>query len=217
MKVKFLSTYTSSDIDMLFVIFLMLARRDPGMISAQAWAFEHQRPTNARFDATRLLLVVMVFSLFTLYGGYCLLLDKYVVLDKPIVHSRARMGSGCSKGISLCVTTNDIFNKAAASRSLAIEKELLEDGQSVLREVKVLLLGPGESGKSTIVKQLKIIHVDKYVDNERILFKSVVFSNAIQSLFTIIKFMKNECIPLGNKDLEPVMEDFFSFVKGNVV
>ena len=34
------------------------------------------------------------------------------------------------------------------------------------KDVKVLLLGSGESGKSTIVKQMKILHSDGYTQDE---------------------------------------------------
>ncbi|KAG8143916.1 hypothetical protein E2320_001058 [Naja naja] len=45
--------------------------------------------------------------------------------------------------------------RAALERSKAIEKNLKEDGISAAKDVKLLLLGAGESGKSTIVKQMK--------------------------------------------------------------
>ena len=46
--------------------------------------------------------------------------------------------------------------------------------------MKLLLLGAGESGKSTIVKQMKIIHETGYSDEERKQYKPVVYSNTIQ-------------------------------------
>jgi GTPase SAR1 family protein len=58
---------------------------------------------------------------------------------------------------------------------------------AVDREIKLLLLGAGESGKSTIVKQMKIIHDNGYSLEERELFRSVVYCNTIQSLFVILK------------------------------
>ncbi|KAI4571823.1 hypothetical protein MJG53_013929 [Ovis ammon polii x Ovis aries] len=47
--------------------------------------------------------------------------------------------------------------RAALERSKAIEKNLKEDGISAAKDVKLLLLGAGESGKSTIVKQMKCL------------------------------------------------------------
>ena len=48
---------------------------------------------------------------------------------------------------------------------------------SAPQEVKLLLLGAGESGKSTIVKQMKIIHEQGYSQDECLSYKPVVFSN----------------------------------------
>lgn len=39
--------------------------------------------------------------------------------------------------------------------SRMIEKNLKEDGMQAAKDIKLLLLGAGESGKSTIVKQMK--------------------------------------------------------------
>jgi hypothetical protein len=45
--------------------------------------------------------------------------------------------------------------------------QLKADHERAQREVKLLLLGAGESGKSTIVKQMKIIHETGYSDEEK--------------------------------------------------
>ncbi|CAG02412.1 unnamed protein product [Tetraodon nigroviridis] len=45
-------------------------------------------------------------------------------------------------------------DKAAVERSKMIDRNLRDDGEKAAREVKLLLLGAGESGKSTIVKQM---------------------------------------------------------------
>lgn len=52
-----------------------------------------------------------------------------------------------------------------------------------------MLLGAGESGKSTIVKQMKIIHETGYSDEERKAYRPVVYSNTIQSMMAIIRAM----------------------------
>ncbi|XP_054722457.1 guanine nucleotide-binding protein G(i) subunit alpha, partial [Uloborus diversus] len=50
-----------------------------------------------------------------------------------------------------------------------------------------VLAGAGESGKSTIVKQMKIIHEAGYSKEECLQYRPVVYSNTIQSLMAIIK------------------------------
>lgn len=45
--------------------------------------------------------------------------------------------------------------RSAQARSRDIDRVLKQDGERASREVKLLLLGAGESGKSTIVKQMK--------------------------------------------------------------
>ncbi|EMP42557.1 Guanine nucleotide-binding protein G(i) subunit alpha-2 [Chelonia mydas] len=56
----------------------------------------------------------------------------------------------------------------------------------------------GESGKSTIVKQMKIIHEDGYSEEECRQYKAVVYSNTIQSIMAIIKAMGNLQIDFGD-------------------
>ncbi|KIH42944.1 hypothetical protein ANCDUO_27064 [Ancylostoma duodenale] len=66
------------------------------------------------------------------------------------------------------------------------ESILKADGERAAREVKLLLLGAGESGKSTIVKQMKIIHETGYSDEERKQYRPVVFSNTIQEMVSLL-------------------------------
>ncbi|KAM3832531.1 guanine nucleotide-binding protein G(t) subunit alpha-3 [Vipera latastei] len=80
-------------------------------------------------------------------------------------------------------------SKDSMKRSRELEKRLQEDAIKDSRTVKLLLLGAGESGKSTIVKQMKIIHKHGYTDQECQEYKSVVYSNTLQSMLSIVKAM----------------------------
>ncbi|XP_034444606.1 guanine nucleotide-binding protein G(i) subunit alpha-1 [Hippoglossus hippoglossus] len=86
-----------------------------------------------------------------------------------------------------CTLSTD--DKVAQERSKMIDRNLRDDGEKAAREVKLLLLGAGESGKSTIVKQMKIIHEAGYSEEECKQYKAVVYSNTIQSIIAIIRAM----------------------------
>lgn len=54
------------------------------------------------------------------------------------------------------------------------------------KELKVLLLGSGESGKSTIVKQMKILHKNGFSESEAYEYKPFVFKNVLDCVKNII-------------------------------
>ena len=67
-----------------------------------------------------------------------------------------------------------------------IDEELQKSARDREDVVKLLLLGTGESGKSTIVKQMKIIHGNGYSNEELNNFKTVVHSNLLTSVTQVI-------------------------------
>ena len=75
-----------------------------------------------------------------------------------------------------------ICSSAEQKRSQVIDKQLATDAEKYKQEVKLLLLGAGESGKSTIVRQMKIIHMNGYPPKEAILFKPVIFNNVVLNI-----------------------------------
>jgi guanine nucleotide-binding protein G(o) subunit alpha len=92
--------------------------------------------------------------------------------------------------------------RQALERSKQIEKNLKEDGIQAQKDIKLLLLGAGESGKSTIVKQMKIIHEGGFTNEDNKQYKPVVYSNTIQSLVAIIRAMGTLNIAFGDPDKE---------------
>ncbi|EDV21414.1 uncharacterized protein TRIADDRAFT_50797 [Trichoplax adhaerens] len=90
-------------------------------------------------------------------------------------------------------------DKVAAAKSKEIDKKIKSDAEKAAREVKLLLLGAGESGKSTIVKQMRIIHESGFSEEDRAQYKPVVFSNTMQSMAAIIRAMGVLRIEFGDK------------------
>jgi len=68
-----------------------------------------------------------------------------------------------------------------------IERQLNEDRKKIKSEVKILLLGPGESGKSTIFKQMKIIQDNGGYSTEELLeYKYIIFANCISQMKCLV-------------------------------
>ena len=99
-------------------------------------------------------------------------------------------------------------DKAGKQRNEEIENQLKKDRMQLRNEIKMLLLGAGESysfritwltwcrGKSTILKQMKLIHEGGYSPDERESFKEIVYSNTVQSMRVILEAMEQMEIPL---------------------
>ncbi|KAF7720909.1 hypothetical protein EC973_005784 [Apophysomyces ossiformis] len=69
-----------------------------------------------------------------------------------------------------------------SSKSKAIDKQIKLDEKRFSREVKILLLGAGDSGKSTVQKQMRLIHASGFSANEREVFRIAIFSNIISAM-----------------------------------
>jgi len=95
-----------------------------------------------------------------------------------------------------CVQSTGVDDEAKA-RNDEIESQLKRDRMMAKNEIKMLLLGAGESGKSTVLKQMKLIHHGGYNDNERDSYKEIIFSNTIQSMRAILEAMPQLDISLA--------------------
>ena len=78
----------------------------------------------------------------------------------------------------------------AADNTKEIDQQLEIDRSHAIKVQKILLLGAGEGGKSTIVKQMRIIHGSGYSQGDRIHYRAIVYSNTIQSFFAILEAME---------------------------
>jgi hypothetical protein len=60
--------------------------------------------------------------------------------------------------------------------------------------------GPGESGKSTFIKQMRILHGAGYSEEDRKGFRSLVYQNIFVSMQAMIEAMDRLQIPYGRSD-----------------
>ncbi|KAJ8587682.1 guanine nucleotide binding protein, alpha subunit [Rhizopogon salebrosus TDB-379] len=98
-----------------------------------------------------------------------------------------------------CISSQDRVEKA---HSDAIDRQIEEDSRKFRKECKILLLGSGESGKSTIVKQMKIIHQNGFTTEELMTFRPIIYRNTIDSAQAIVIQMRNmnvECETPANR------------------
>lgn len=78
-------------------------------------------------------------------------------------------------------------DKESLKRTKEIDHALQKQAKMLREEVKLLLLGPGESGKSTFFKQMKIIQNNGgYTEDELASFKYIVFGNCITQMKVIV-------------------------------
>eukprot|EP01111_Echinosteliopsis_oligospora_P003013 TRINITY_DN1484_c0_g1_i1.p1 TRINITY_DN1484_c0_g1~~TRINITY_DN1484_c0_g1_i1.p1 ORF type:complete len:348 (-),score=76.88 TRINITY_DN1484_c0_g1_i1:87-1130(-) len=68
-----------------------------------------------------------------------------------------------------------------------INAALRKDSKKQMLEVKLLLLGTGESGKSTFAKQLKILHMQGFTKEELVHYKNVLQSNVLVGIATLVE------------------------------
>lgn len=116
--------------------------------------------------------------------------------------------------------------KEGKQRNEEIENQLKRDKLSQRNEIKMLLLGEvlrpvavagetdvwtgaGESGKSTILKQMKLIHEGSYSRDERESFKEIIYSNTVQSMRVILEAMESLELPLDDQRTEYHVQTIF--------
>jgi len=107
----------------------------------------------------------------------------------------------------------DANTREQMQKSKDLDRKIRQDGEQAAREVKLLLLGAGESGKSTIVKQMKIIHENGYTEDDCKQYKAVVYSNTIQSIIAIVKAMKQLDVNFTDKSLLDTSQELFSIAQ----
>lgn len=70
------------------------------------------------------------------------------------------------------------------------------------KQVRILLLGTGESGKSTFLKQMKILHASGFNTNDKFKYRSIIYSNIIRNIKVLIDAVKTFEMSYKNEENE---------------
>ncbi|XP_022065770.2 LOW QUALITY PROTEIN: guanine nucleotide-binding protein subunit alpha-13b [Acanthochromis polyacanthus] len=95
-----------------------------------------------------------------------------------------------------CLLTSGEAEQLRKSRE--IDKCINRDKTYVKRLVKILLLGAGESGKSTFLKQMRIIHGQDFDQKAKEDFRATIFSNVIKGIRVLVDAREKLHISWGN-------------------
>lgn len=95
--------------------------------------------------------------------------------------------------------------KAAQERSKKLDQVVRNYHQMDQKKIKLLLLGAGESGKSTIFKQMKYIYGNPYPLKEREHLVSVVHSNILTNMRLLVE-ATFKFTPLANAEFKPKLD-----------
>ena len=83
-----------------------------------------------------------------------------------------------------CLLPEDTIDQRFTSR--AIDRQLQKDKERIRRTVKILLLGSGESGKSTFLKQMRIINGGDFVEEELKQYRLVIYGNIVKGMKVLV-------------------------------
>ncbi|KAK7461375.1 hypothetical protein VKT23_008552 [Stygiomarasmius scandens] len=108
------------------------------------------------------------------------------------------MGACLSSGGGIEVTEHD---KALHRQA---EKELREAKAKMASQVKVLLLGSGDSGKSTILKQMRLIHKVPFSTQEKESFRQLVWDNITKGFKNLLDAMEEMELKVSEYNIEHV-------------
>ncbi|XP_036797927.1 guanine nucleotide-binding protein subunit alpha-13 isoform X2 [Oncorhynchus mykiss] len=108
-----------------------------------------------------------------------------------------------------CLLTSNEAEQLRKSKE--IDKGISRDKPYVKRLVKILLLGAGESGKSTFLKQMRIIHGQDFDQRAKEEFKATIFSNVIKGVRVLVDAREKLHIPWGEASNQRHGETMMAF------
>ena len=108
-----------------------------------------------------------------------------------------------------CLCASYYTPEARHSRDL--DKELYLESLRALRQVKILLLGAGETGKSTFAKQMRIIYGEDYDKKDLLEFRNVIYTNVFKAIKVLCDAREKLRIPWGNQSFNAKAQELLQW------
>ncbi|KAI9353573.1 guanine nucleotide binding protein, alpha subunit [Obelidium mucronatum] len=115
---------------------------------------------------------------------------------------------GCTASTAATGADTITPDPAAIQRNKEIDKQLYEERKKLesVKGTKLLLLGTGETGKSTILKQMRIIYGVGFTQDEIAAFRLTLLSNIFECTQSLMSAMSALKIPYGFDTEEAKLE-----------
>lgn len=101
-------------------------------------------------------------------------------LSRCLLPAEASREPGSSKERTRDRERDAAKEREAKRRSREIDAMLARERRAVRRLVKILLLGAGESGKSTFLKQMRIINGQEFDKKALLDFRDTIYDNILK-------------------------------------
>ncbi|ODV84209.1 hypothetical protein CANARDRAFT_201684 [[Candida] arabinofermentans NRRL YB-2248] len=112
---------------------------------------------------------------------------------------------GCTTSTAVDETDPQYLQKMQNSQ---LEMLLMQSQQKEKNQVKLLLLGAGESGKSTVLKQMKLLHKGGFSHQERLQYCNIIWADTVALMQTLIIQARKLDIPLECDDPNSELHQF---------
>ena len=106
--------------------------------------------------------------------------------------------------------------KEQYQKSKRIDNQIAKERVYFRRKVKILLLGTGESGKTTFLKQMRIIHGKDYALSDLEEFRPIIFANIIKLMKVLCDACRVFHLPWGDPPCQILADKLLSFQHSTV-
>ncbi|KAI1727140.1 g-protein alpha subunit domain-containing protein [Ditylenchus destructor] len=117
--------------------------------------------------------------------------------ERPISGNNNRISFPSPNSVVPSMQTNAAVNTRATEISRKIDEELFAENKAMDKVIKLLLLGPSESGKSTVLKQMRIIHLNGFSMDELWARRPLIYLNLVQSMVQLLNGLRRFGVKLS--------------------